>query len=270
MPSKKKIKKSNEGARPLWTGSLSFGLINIPIYLYSGSKERALNFHLLHKEDYSPVNYKKVCAADGTELSQADIIKGYEIEKNQYVILKESDFKAADARKTSTIDISNFVDVQDIDPVYYDKPYFIEAHKKAEKAYAILREALKKSKKAGIATYVIREREQLGVVRAEGNMLILNQLRHDDELRSSAHLNFPKIEHLSKEEMDVAELLINKLSKPFDIKKYKDTYAYALLKVIKERSRGKTPKPKGEAPKITSQKDLMAMLKRSIAESKAK
>ncbi len=269
----KKVIQSDEhqeySKRPLWSGSLSFGLINIPVYLYSGSKDRALKFRLLHKEDYSPVNYKKFCSADGAELSEEDIVKGYEIEKNQFVLLEKEDFEKADARKVSTIEISNFVDESAIDPIYYDKPYYIEADKKAEKAYILLREALKKSKKAGVATYVIREREQLGIIRAEDNMLILNQLRHEDEIRMPSGLNFPPAKETTKEEMEIASLLIEKLSKPFDIKKYKDTYSDALLKVIKERSKGKVPKKNGEAPKTTSSKDVMAMLKRSLAEHKS-
>lgn len=256
--------------RPIWSGSLSFGLINIPIYLYSGSKDRALQFHLLHKEDYSPVNYKKVCSINGEELSEKDIVKGYEIEKGQYVILTKSDFERADARKISTIEINNFSEARNIDPIYYDKPYFIEADKKAEKAYILLREALKHSGKVGVATYVIREREQLGIVRPLDNMLVLNQLRHQDEIRIPRGLNFPESKTVKNEEMEIANLLIDRLSKPLDISKFKDTYTETLLKIIEDRAKGRPIRhEKGKPPTATQMKDLMRLLRQSLEKSRA-
>lgn len=252
--------------RPIWTGSLSFGLINIPIHLYSGSRDRALKFNLLHKEDYAPVGYKKICTVTGDELSENEIVKGYEIEKGQYVLLKDEDFKKADARKTSAIEIRNFADKNSIDLIYYEKPYFIEPDAKSEKAYALFREALKKSGKAGVATFVLRDREKLGVIIAEDDVLVLNQLRFKNEIRAPKDLDIPGDTEIKKEEMEIALLLIDKLSKPFRIEEFKDTFSDALMRIIEDRAAGRAPKSRGKPALPNADKeDLMSLLKRSLS-----
>lgn len=250
--------------RAVWTGSLSFGLINLPIRLYNASEEHALSFDLLHKKDLSPIRYVRICQADGREVPYQDIVKGYQYRKGDYVILVDEDFKRANARKTKTIDIVDFTDEADIDPIYFEKPYFLEPGKGADKAYAVLREALKKSKKVGIARFVFRNREHIGVVKPHGNLLILNQLRFESELKKPEGLHIPKEEKMSNKEVAMALKLIEHLSSPFHPEEYHDTYTEELKEVIEAKAKGKVPRKRGKEPKITDIDDIMSLLKQSL------
>jgi DNA end-binding protein Ku len=249
--------------RAIWTGALSFGLVNIPIRLYSATAGERLSFDMLHKKDLSPIRYARICREDGKEIPYEDIVKGYKYEDGDYVILTDEDFKKANVRKTKAVDIVDFTKESEIDPIYYEKPYYLEPDKGAAKPYALLREALKKSKKVGIAKFVLRNREILAVVKPHGNAIILEQLRYDKELRSTSELNLPKAESTSKE-VDMALKLIEQLTTHFKPEKYKDTYEEELKEVIAAKAHGRKPKVKGKEPEPTEVRDIMALLQRSL------
>lgn len=251
--------------RAIWSGSLAFGLVNIPVKLYSASEERELNFALLHKKDSSQIRYARICKAEGIEVPWEEIIKGYEIQKGDYVILVDEDFKRANLRKTKSIDIEDFVLESEISSEYFDKPYFLEPEKGADKAYALLREALRRSKKIGIAKFVLRNRERLCAIKTSEKVIVLNQMRFNEELRKPEGLKLPDAKITEKREMEIALSLIKQLSDSFDPEKYKDTYTRELKTVISEKAKGRTPTPRGKEPIPTKVPDLMQILRRSLA-----
>lgn len=250
--------------RALWTGALSFGLINIPMRLYSATQEHTLNFDMLHKKDLSPIRYARICKADGKEIPYEDIVKGYQYQKGDYVVLVDEDFKRANLKKTKTIDMANFIDEKEIDPIYYEKPYFLEPGKGAEKAYVLLREVLKKSKKVGLAHFVLHHREHMAIIKPHGQLLILNQLRYQSELKKPAQLNIPESAKTSPSEVKMALQLIDQMTDHFHPEEYHDTYIEELQEIIAEKAKGKKPRTKGKEPKITDVKDIMRMLKESL------
>jgi DNA end-binding protein Ku len=256
--------------RAIWTGSLSFGLVNIPIRLYSAAEEHELNFHLLHKEDLSPIRYAKVCKHEGKEIPYDEIVKGYEYEDGDYVMLVDEDFKKADLRKTKSIDIYDFVELDDIDPNFYERPYYLEPIKGAEKPYALLREALKKSKKVGIGKFVLRSKEGLCAIRPEGKMLALNRMRFADEIRTPETLKLPGKEAIKEKEIELALKLIDQLSGPWKPEEYKDEYTEKLKEVIEEKAEGKIPKAHGKEPAPTKVNDLMEVLRASLEKGQKK
>jgi DNA end-binding protein Ku len=254
-------------ARALWSGSISFGLVNIPVKLVSAAKERALKFRMLAKDDLCPISYKKVCREDDKTVTQDEIVKGYEVEKGKYVVLEPEDFKRASAKKTELIDIVSFSDERDIDTKLFDKPYYVEPEKKSAKAYALLRDALAKSGKVGVAKFVMRDKEHLGVLRPDGKILILDQLRYLDEIRDPEEVTLPAKADYSKKEFDLAMTLIDSQTEAFDPKDYKDTYTDELWKVIKAKAKGKLERikePEGVEP--TDVTDILEMLKKSLDE----
>jgi DNA end-binding protein Ku len=250
--------------RSIWSGALSFGLVNIPIKLYSATGGTELEFDMLHKTDLSPIRYMRVCRADGKEIPYQDIVKGYEYQKGDYVILTDEDFKKANVRKTKSIDIVDFVDKDEIDVVYFEKPYYLEPDKGAAKPYALLREALKKSNKVAVAKFVLRNREHLAIVKPDEKVLVLNQMRFQNELRSPSELTLPKEDEADEKEVKMALALIDQLTEHFDPKKHKDSYTAELKEMIADKAKGKPLKPKGEAPEPTKVPDLMAVLKASL------
>ncbi len=255
--------------RPMWSGAVSFGLVNIPIRLYSATEEHKLDFNLLHKKDLSPIRYVKVCKEEGVEVTQADIVRGYEFERGRYVVIEDEDFKRASPRKTKTIDIVDFVSVDEIDSVYFEKPYYLEADKGAEKAYTLLREALEQSRKVGIAKFVLRNREQLAVVKPYGDVLVLDQLRFAGEIRPAEGLKVPEV-NVDKRELDMALTLIDQLTDTFKPKQYHDTYSDELLRVIHEKIEGKAPEVAEEEEAPTKAPDLMELLKASLDQKKGR
>lgn len=256
--------------RPLWSGSISFGLVNIPVKLYSASEERALKFNMLEKKSLSPISYKKVKKGTDEEVEQKDIVKGYACGKDKYVVLTPEDFRRANPKKTELLDIVSFADVEEIDSKLFDKPYFIEPAKKSEKAYALLRDALQKSGKIGIAKYVFHDKEHIGAIRPEGKLLMLIQLRYADELRKPEGLAMPGSAGYSKKELDLALSLIKSLDEKFDIADYHDTYTDELRKVIRQKAKGglKEIKTSDEGQvQPTNVTDILDMLKKSLEES---
>jgi DNA end-binding protein Ku len=253
--------------RPIWTGALSFGLVTLPVQLYSATAGTAIDFDYLHKKDLSPIRYAKVCRKDGHEIPYEDIVKGYEYSDGDYVVLTEEDFKKANVRKTQLIDVVSFTTESEVDPIYSEKPYYLEPIEGSDKAYVILRDALKKSKKVGVAKFVLRNREHLGIVKPMGNILVLDQLRFSDEMKQPKSLEIQEREPSGKE-INMALQLINQLTEHFKPEKFHDTYQQELQDLIDKKTKGKKIEPKGEPPEITKGHDLMETLKKSLLEAK--
>ncbi len=248
--------------RAIWTGALSFGLVNIPVRLFSGSRERGISFHLLHKKDLSPIRFARVCRQDGREIPYNEIVKGYEIEKGEYVTLTDRDFMEANPRKTRTIDIQEFADEKDIDPVYFDRPYYLGAEEGAEKPFSLLREALRKTGRVGIATYVLRNKEHVGAVKPEEKLIVLNQLRFSDEIVQPKGVKGPAC-RLGAREMSMARKIIDELTVKFDPRRYHDTYTEELEQMIRNKAKGIKP-PRLKESKPTRLPDLMEALQKSL------
>lgn len=249
----------------MWSGSISFGLVNIPVNLYSASRERELSFRLLHKRDRSPIGFVRTCKAEGKKVSNDEIVRGYEIEKGEFILMEDEDFKLANVKKSKSIEIFEFIKEAEIDPMHYEKPYFIEPQK-SDKAYAILREALKNTKMAGLAKFVLHRKEQLGIVRASGDMLVLIQVRFQEELREPEGINFPKTQSASEKEVRVATELIKSQAGKFEPGKYHDAYSQDLKNLIEQKARGKRVRVTEVEPVATKPSDLMKMLERSLRE----
>jgi len=260
-------------ARAIWKGSISFGLVNIPIALYTATRREELKFRLLRKGDLSPVNYKRVAEKDGKEVSWDQIVKGYEYEKGRYVVLKEEDFQRVDLEATQTVDIQDFVDQEEIDPMFFYKPYYLEPQKGGDKAYALLRDALKDTNKVGIAKVVIKTRQYLGGVKAADGALVLELMHFADELADPAKLHVPKKIELGKREMKMAKSLIDSMTAKWEPEKYKDDYREALMEVIEEKveAGGKEieENPR-KAPKPTKVIDLVSVLQKSLEQTGVK
>ncbi len=256
--------------RAIWKGSISFGLVNIPIALYPATRREELKFRLLRKSDLSPVNYKRVAEKDGKEVSWDQIVKGYEYEKGKYIVLKDEDFQRVDLEATQTVDIQDFVDLDDIDPMYFYKPYYLEPQKGGDKAYALLRDSLKESKKVGIAKVVIKTRQYLAGVKPEDGALVLELMHFADELADTRKLRVPKKVEVAKKEMNMAKSLIDSMSGKWDPEKYHDEYREALIEVIEKKveASGKEieEKPR-KAPKPTKVIDLVSVLQKSLQQT---
>jgi DNA end-binding protein Ku len=256
--------------RAIWKGSISFGLVNIPIALYPATRREEFKFRLLRKSDLSPVNYKRVAEKDGKEVPWDQIVKGYEYEKGKYVVLKDEDFERVDLEATQTVDIQDFVNVDEIDPIYFYKPYYLEPQKGGDKAYALLRDALKDSKKVGIAKVVIKTRQYLAGVKPEDGALVLELMHFSDELADTGKLRLPKKVEVGKREMNMAKSLIDSMSAKWNPEKYHDDYREALMEVIEKKveAGGKEieEKPK-KAPKPTKVIDLVSVLQKSLEQT---
>jgi len=260
-------------ARAIWKGSISFGLVNIPIALYPATKREELKFRLLRKTDLSPVNYKRVAEKDGKEVPWDQIVKGYEYEKGKYVVLQDEDFQRVDIEATQTVDIQDFVELDEIDPIFFYKPYYLEPQKGGDKAYALLRDALKDSKKVGMAKVVIKTREYLAGVKPEDGALVLELMHFADELADASKLHIPKKVEVGKCEMTMAKSLIDSMSSKWNPEKYKDDYREALMEVIeaKVEAGGKEIEEKpSKAPKPTKVIDLVSVLQKSLEETGGK
>jgi DNA end-binding protein Ku len=261
-------------ARGLWKGAISFGLVNVPVELYSAQKRSAeIDLTMLDKRDLAPVGYKRVNKASGKEVPWDDVVKGYEYEDDKYVVLSEEDFRRANPEAAKTVDIMAFVDLADITPQYFETPYYLAPGKRGEKAYALLRDAMAKAGKAGIATVVIRTKQYLAAVVPQGDALILNTLRYHNELKTAKDLDIPeKLEghKPSAKELDMALRLIDDMADEWKPERYRDTYHEDLMKRIEEKIKaGQTeeitePEREERATKGAQVVDLMALLRKSV------
>src|SRR4051794_39473597 len=235
--------------RAIWKGSISFGLVNIPVGLYSATRSgEEVKFHMLRKSDHSPIKYKRVAEADGKEVPWENIVKGYEYEKGEFVVLDDEDFERVKIASNQTVDIKEFVKLDEIDPMFFDQPYYLAPEKGGDKAYTLLREALARSGKVGIAKVVIKTREHLAAVKPAGKALVLELMHFADELADATELKLPDAE-VGKKEMTMAESLIDQMSGKWEAENYRDEYREALVKLIEEKvaTGGKVPEKKAKA-----------------------
>jgi DNA end-binding protein Ku len=261
--------------RAIWTGAISFGLVYIPVQLHSASHASSLDLDLLDKNDFAPVGYQRFNKRTGKVVEWADIVKGYQYEKGKYVALNEEDFRQANVKATQTIDIQQFTDQASIPPEYFETPYFLAPGKGGAKVYALLRDALKKSKKAAVATFVMRGRQHLAMVHPNATALMLNTLRFEEEVRSADDLDLPgKSAGVTPKELAMAERLIDDMTGEWSPSQFKDTYSRDLLARVKEKVKARethklTPTQKTREPKQSAQViDLMEVLKRSLEQGK--
>jgi DNA end-binding protein Ku len=249
----------------MWKGSIAFGLVNIPIELYSAVRDHRPKFRLLHSKDESPVSYERVCQSEGKPVAWEDLVKGYEYEKGQFVVLSKDDFKTAAIEKTKTIDILDFVDPAEIDERYFETPYYLQPAKGADRAYALLREAMKDTGKVGIAKIILRDAQHLASVEAHGDAIVLTMMRFADELADLGDFRFPKAADIRPAELKMAEQLIENLTSEWNPEKYTDEYRDNLLKIIQAKLKGRKPKlTERETPHQADVVDLMTRLRASL------
>ena len=256
--------------RAIWKGAISFGLVNVPISLYPATAQKELSFHLLRKSDLSPINYKRVAEADGKEVPWEQIVKGYEYEKGKFVVLNKEDFERADIKATQTIEVIEFVHLHEIDPVFFDRPYYLEPQKQGIKAYALLRDALKKMEMVGIAKVVIKTRQHLASVKPADNALVLEVMHFAEELVSPKTLQIPGSTAVGAKEMQMASELIERLGTTWQPEKYTDDYRQALLNLIEKKveSGGRTPAARrSDRHAPTKVIDLVSVLQQSLKET---
>jgi DNA end-binding protein Ku len=252
--------------RSIWTGAISFGLVNIPVKLGSAvDSGSGLNFDMLSKKDMAPIRYAKIDTKTGKEIPFKEIVKGYEYAKGKYVVVTDEDFAKASPEKSKTIDIIQFVKEEEIDPVFYEKPYFIVPDKGAEKSYHLLIKALEETKSIGLAEFMLRNRMHMCALKSYNGILLLNQMRYHEEIREVPEVEKAKSEKLTAKEVQLAVKLIHQLTEPFKPEAFKDTYIEQLRKVIKAKAAGKDihiaePKKASSA----TVKDLMEVLKESL------
>ncbi len=267
-------------ARGLWKGAISFGLVNVPVELFSAEKRSSeLDLTMLDKRDLAPVGYKRYNKSTGEDVAWAEIVKGYEYDDDKYVVLSDEDFRRANVEASKTVDIQAFVDLQDIPPLFFETPYYLAPGKRGEKAYALLRDAMKKSGKAGIATVVIRTRQYLAAVIAQDEVLIMDTLRYAGEIKGVEELGIPNgalHQKASAKELDMALRLIDDMSEKWQPDKFKDTYRDDLMARIREKiKQGQTeeitePEKADRAPAGADVIDLMALLKKSVEKKQEK
>lgn len=258
--------------RALWKGAITFGLVTIPVSLFPATRREELKFRLLRAKDQSPVNYKRVAEADGKEVPWDQIVKGYEYEKGKFVILKDEDFARVDVEATQTVDIMNFVSIDDVDPLLFYKPYFLEAAKGGDKAYVLLRDALVDTGKIAIAKVVIRTRQHLAAVKPQKKGLMLELMHFPKELIPADEFNEPVEKAVGKAEMQMAKQLIASMTQEWKPEQYNDEYHEALEKLIEEKiedpdKAAPTPTKKRQATNVI---DLVSVLQESLQQSKGK
>jgi DNA end-binding protein Ku len=256
--------------RPMWSGSLSFGLVNIPVKLYKATGEDKPGFHLLHKDDLSRVRYVRVCEQDGKEIPFADLVHGYEYKKGEYIALTAAELEKANVRKTKTIEITAFIDPAEVDPTYFEQPYYLEPDSGAEKAYALLRKALTKTGRAAVGKFVFSNRERLGIIRPSDDVLVLEQIRYKADFRETGALNLPPDSVATDAELKMAVALVEQQAGAFDPANFHDTYREDIERVVAEKVAGRPATAAGEAPVPTRAKDLMEALLASMEKPAAK
>lgn len=254
--------------RSIWTGAIGFGLVNIPVKLYSAVQGSELDLDMLDKKDHSNIRFKRVNENTGKEVAWENIVRGYKIDE-KYVVLTDEDFKKASPEKSKMIDIAEFVNEADIASIYYDTPYYLEPEKQGAKAYALLRDALVKTKKVALGNFVLRTRENLCVIKPYEDVLVVNKIRFEQEIKKPDDINLPTTQS-KPAELKMAIELINQLSGEFDISKYKDTYSDELMKLIQAKAKGKKPAAPQMKVVHSTTKDLMSQLKASLQKSSHK
>jgi DNA end-binding protein Ku len=253
--------------RPIWSGSISFGLVSVPVQMYSATESKELRFHFLHKDDLQPIGYDKVRKDTGERVDPDDVVRGFEIEKGRYVPIEDEDLDRLDIELTHSIDICDFVDLDEIDPIYFRKAYYLLPQDDAEKPYRLLVRALEETGKVGIAKVVIRNKQHLAALRAYDGILVLETMYYADEVRKPEKVDGKT--RVQKAEVDMAKSLVENLSDSFKPEKYDDTYRKELLDLIRAKAKGaKLPEPQEEEEGEVI--DLMAALRESVKETSKK
>jgi DNA end-binding protein Ku len=254
--------------RPIWKGSISFGLVYIPVAVYPATREEKISFRQLRSSDLSPIKYKKVAEADSKEVPADQIVKGYEYEKGRYVVMKDDDFEKVRIESTHSIDITDFVDLEQVDPKFFYKPYFLEAQKGGEKAYTVLHKALSGTGKIGIAKVVISNREHLAAVKPDGLFLILELMHFASEIMSTEILKNGSATAVSEKELKMAQALIDSMAVVWEPEKYRDEYRTALMELIEQKAKHKEISVKAPAPHApTNVVDLVKVLQERLNRS---
>jgi len=254
--------------RALWKGSIAFGLVNIPIELHTAVRNSRPSFRMLHAKDHSPIKFERVCIRDGKPVAWEDLVKGFEYEKGHYVVLTKDDFKAAAVEKTRAIDIIDFVKAEEIDDRYFETPYYLAPSKGGERAYALLREAIRESGRIGVAKFILRETQHLAAVEVIDDALVLTTMRFADELADASSITFPAATGIRKPELDMAKALVESLAAEWDPSKYTDDYRENLMRVIKGKIKGKpVTLEAADEPRQAEVVDLMERLRRSLEQS---
>jgi DNA end-binding protein Ku len=252
--------------RALWKGAISFGLVNIPIELHTAVRDNRPRFRMLHASDKSPIKFQRVCARDGTPVAWDDLVKGYEYEKGRFVVLTKEDFQTAALEKSRTVDIIDFVKSEEIDDRFFETPYYVLPAKGGERAYALLREAIRASDRIGIAKIILRETQHLAALEVIGEALVLTMMRFADELADLSSFSFPSAGGVRQQELDMAKALVENLAAEWEPAKYTDEYRENLMKVIRAKMKGRAPKLSAtEEPQSAEVVDLMERLRRSLA-----
>jgi len=262
-------RETAETMRAIWTGAIGFGLVNIPVRLYSSIQESELDLDLLDKKDHAHIRFKRVNEETGKEVAWNNIVKAYQY-KGNYVVLQDKDFEKASAKKSKIIEITDFVAQEQVDNMLYETPYYLEPDKSGTKAYALLRDALAKSGKVGVGSFVLRTKEHLCLLQPRGKIIILYRLRFPEEIRDIAPLKIPEAKNVKPAELKMAMSLIDQLSGRFNVKKYKNNYAAALKKVIQAKAKGKKVSYPDMKVTYSKSKDIMHQLKASIESHKRK
>ena len=247
--------------RAIWSGSISFGLVNVPVRMYSAISEQDVHFHLLHSKDDSRIGYAKVCKKEGKPVPDDEIVRGYEVSEGKYVYVTDEDLEAAAGESYKSIDIQDFVDVDEVDSIYFERSSFLGPAEGAEKPYALLVQAMEESGLVGIATYVMRDKQQLGCLRARDGLIVLEKMFFADEIRPTKDIA-PRKARVGKQELAMALDLVDRFRGPFDPEKYEDTYRAALLRVIDRKRKGKEVHVEPQAEREPT--DLMAALRASV------
>jgi DNA end-binding protein Ku len=253
--------------RTLWRGAISFGLVSIPIRVYTATEEKTLRFNQLHEKDHGRIKYKRVCSNDDEEVPYDEIVKGYEYEKDRYVILTDEELDSVPVESTRTIDIAQFVDRGEIDPIYYKKTYYLGPEEAGVKAYQLLRDALREGDKVGIAKVSFRDKEHLSAIRLKDDVLVLDTMFWPDEIREAEFTELEKPAKVSDKELQMASSLIENLTEPFQPENYQDEYREALLEIVEKKVEGQEIEVI-EAPEPSKVVDLMDALRTSVENTK--
>jgi len=251
--------------RSIWSGTISFGLVSVPVRMYSATESKELRFHFLDRRDLAPVGYDKVRRDTGEHVDSDEIVRGFEVEKGRYVPLEDEDLDRLDIELTKTIEICDFVDLDEIDPIYFRKAYYLLPEEGGEKPYRLLVRALEKTGKVGIAKVVIRNKQHLAALRPWQGVLVLETMYYADEVRQPERVDGDT--RLRKPEVEMAKSLVENLSEPFDPEKYDDTYRKELLELLRAKAKGK-PLPEPDRKEEGEVVDLMAALRESVERTK--
>jgi DNA end-binding protein Ku len=256
-------------AHAIWNGAINFGLVTIPVKLYSAIREHELHFNYLHEEDNGRIRYERVCSVCGKKVEWGEVVRGFPYTKDEYVVVNDDDFRKASPKASQSVDIVEFVDLHEIDPILLDVPYYLEPEKRGRHAYALLRESLARSGRVGIARVVMRTREHLAALEPSGDALVIELMHWADEVVAPSDLAFPRDEKLAPKELKMAHALVDAMTAKFDANEFKDKYRSDLMALIEARAQGRTvPRAKARVPTPTSVLDLAKVLEKSIAATK--